>query len=145
MVNMSSIYSNHRIAPGFYFAKILDISTKDVGADRPLIWTHLEIGPFYKHLGKHTALSSILHPTDNAAKMYHNFLGTFGLEGEDPDYEKALFRWCSIQVYDARYGTSHYSAVRYCYQPIPVLLKTAEITELDEAEKITWGSYMDIL
>lgn len=140
MIDKSTIYENPVIPQGFYFAKLIDLELEEVGAERPLIWAKLRIGPFYDNGAAGSILTAIIHPTEKADKYYLGFRQNFNLSEEPPNYTKALSRWGCIWAYATTYKNTTYAAVRFCYQPIDIRLKAVEIRELDEEGKINWDN-----
>ena len=129
MIDLSSIYRNPRLPQGYYFTKVIDIDTEEVGLDRLRIEVTLRVGSIHDQQAG-TRLSSIIHPTGRAVYYFKNFISTFLVRGNR--YFEAVNRWGCIEVYDAQHGKTRYSAVKYVYQPHSVRLRTHEI---EEAEK----------
>ena len=134
MIDLSSIYRNRRLPAGYYFAKVTDIDTEELGHDRPRIEVSLKIGHMHAEGG--TQLSSIIHPTDAAIFWYKNFVSTFLIRGNR--YHQAIGRWASIEVLDAKHGKTKYSAVKYVYQPLEIRLQTHDIEMAEQEGRLTW-------
>jgi hypothetical protein len=125
-----NIYANPVIAPGFYWAKVVDLRAEQVDEGRPRLHIRLQIGPMHEGAAGLT-LASIIHPTDAARFFYINFMNAYRIAGTN--YEQAIGRWASVGVYTADYQGTRYSAVRYTHQPL--LIRTNAII-LERAEAL---------
>ena len=134
MIDLSLIYRNKRIPKGYYFAKVTDIDTEEVGQNRPRIQVALKIGPMHEESG--TILHSIIHATDAAIYWYKNFVSTFLIRGNR--YHEATGRWGSIEVYNAKHGKTKYSAVKFVYQPLGIRLHSHDIELAEQDGRMTW-------
>lgn len=135
MIDLSSIYRNPQIPAGYYFVKLIDINTEELGLTRPRIWVKLRIGPMYPpESGQH--LHSIIHPTDRAIYFYKTFVSTFIIRGNR--YHEAINHWGCIEVFDAQHGKTKYSAVKYVYQPLNIRLKVDEIEQDERDGRLSW-------
>ena len=134
MINLASIYRNRCIAAGYYFVKVIDIDTEEVGLNRPRIQVALKIGPMYEEGG--TILNSIIHATDASRYWYKNFILTFWVSGAR--LHEAIGKWGSVEVYDAHHGETKYSSVKYVYQPLPIRMRTYQIAQDEQQGLLNW-------
>lgn len=124
-----------RIPQDYFFVKVNDLQTEDIGLTRPRIWVKLRIGPMHKDQSG-THLYSIIHPTDASIYYYKNFVDTFLISGNR--YHEAINRWGSIRVLDAKYDKTKYSAVQYHYQTHDVRFKLMAIEEAERQGQLHW-------
>ena len=54
-------------------------------------------------------------------------------------YLDALNRWGCIELLDAKYGKTEYSAVKFVYQPLPIRLRTLEIEQQETEGQLVWN------
>ena len=135
MADLSAIYRNPRIPPGYYFAKVVELDTENIaGYDRPLVFVRVKIDPEHG-LGDHVVLANIIHPTEGSKFYYANFVSTF-IGFETHDLRLALNRWGSIEVYDAEYQGTKYSAVKWTYQTRQVRSKIEEIYRREQERPV---------
>jgi len=129
----SDLYSNPIIKPGMYLAKFLRVkaSTREDGA------TTLNIEVVIDHHGSEidgTKLVAIVHSNEKAKKFFDAFLQAFRVT--DTTVQQAVGRYAAIWVYDAQYGGSFFSAVRFPLQTFAVQKKVIEIEAEEAAAKV---------
>ena len=135
MADLSAIYRNPRIPPGYYFAKAIEVNTENIaGYERPLVFVRVQIHPDHK-LGDHVVLTNIIHPTEASRFYFINFVNTF-IGFETHDLSLSLNRWGSIEVYDAKYQKTMYSAVKWIYQTREVRSKIADIYRREQEHPV---------
>jgi hypothetical protein len=126
MLDISSIYHNPQISPGYYYAKVIDLQTEPMaGYMMPKVLVRLRLHSDHE-LGDNVILAAVVYPTPNAKFIYMNFLNTF-LENHEVEINKIQNRWGCIKVYPAKYGTTEYSAVQWIYQLPPAKRQIAKI------------------
>ena len=135
MIDLSLIYRNKRIPKGYYFAKVTDIATEELGQNRPRIYVALKIGPMHEEGG--TILHSIIHATDASIYFYKNFVFTFLIRGNR--FHEAIGKWGCIEVCNAKYDETRYSTVKYIWQPWRVRTQTHQIAQEEQQGLLDWG------
>ena len=135
MIDLSSIYKNPRIRKGYYFVKVMDIATEELGLNRPRIYVELKIGPMHEE--SRTNLHSIIHATDAAVYFYKNFIFTFLIRNNR--YHEAIGKWGCIEVLNAKYGETKYSTVKYVWQSRERRNQIYQIMQEEEQGLLDWG------
>jgi len=131
MISNDVIFYNPIITPGYYYAKIINLKTEESDFHFPKLLIYLKLHPDYNLAN--IILASIIHPTINSEIHFENFWKTYGVLG-DGSYSDCRERYGSIQVYNAEYNGSEYSAVKYVYQPIPIRMKACRLTREEREE-----------
>ena len=129
----STIYANPIVEPGYYWAKCVDVVPEHCGAERPRLWIQLELGPMHEGAAG-VRLCTILHPTPAARYFFVNFLNAYRVHGLN--YNEAIGRWASIQVYAAEYGATKYSAIKFTYQSLPLRIGAQRLERADAAGQL---------
>lgn len=138
MINKGNILKNPLIPAVFYFAKVLEVKTEEVGKKRPVICIKLRIGPFYDNDAYGAILTCIIHPVDGADKYHLGFIASFGLFATPHDYKQAVGQWANIGVYDSEYQGTKYSAVRF-YPPTTDIQKQVDkVAARDDEGEVSW-------
>jgi len=118
MIDNRTLYENRRVPPGYYYAELVSVSTEDAGFDFPKTLVRVRILP-NQGARKNTVLSVIIHPVEEAKYYMKNFIHTYPA-WDDINEQPRLGKIGSIEVYDAEYNMTKYSAVKFIYQPEPV-------------------------
>ena len=132
-----NIYINPLIPRGYYWVKVLDVRAEDCEAIRPRLYIRLQIGPMHEAVAGLT-LNSIIQPSDAAKYYFINFLAAFRVAGLQ--YEQAIGRWASVEVYPAEYEGKEFSAVKYTYQAGLLKLHAIWIERAEASGRLTQSS-----
>ena len=137
MIDNSILLTNPHIPEGYYFAKVIAVESESSEYLFPKLLIKLILHPMYGIL-EDTELSAIIHPTDRSYYHYKNFFNTYMLGMDTGEVDKAVGRWGSIQIADFHFNDSHYSTVRFVYQPLQIRMESWRIGQ-DEGIQITVG------
>ncbi|MBY0113633.1 MAG: hypothetical protein K2Y21_12495 [Phycisphaerales bacterium] len=127
-----ALYGNPIIKSGMYLAKVLRVraSPREDGA------TTLNIELLIDHHGSEldgTKLVAIVHSNQKAKPFFDAFLQAYRVT--EKTVQEAVGRYAAIWVYDAQYGGSFYSAVRFPLQTFAIQEKVTEIEAEEAAAK----------
>jgi hypothetical protein len=126
MIDNNILLNNPLIPASYYYAKVIEVEAERADHYFPKLLVTLQLHPMYG-LHKDICFQAILFTTDKSFFHYKNFFNTF-MPGKDADdIEKAVGKWGSVEVYNSEFGEIEYSAVRFCYQPIPIRLESWRI------------------
>ena len=78
---------------------------------------------------------SILHSSSKCRYFHENFISTFRFDGP---YSLAQGKWGCIEVYDANYCATCYSAVKFVYQKADIKRKVIALEIKDERGDVAW-------
>ena len=131
-IDLSSIYKNPRIPAGYYIAKIIDVIEEPTKDEFPRVQVTLKL---WDEDVKGTELTSILHGSSKCKYYHKNFICTFRI---DAPHRFAKGKWGCIEVYDAQYKQTKYSAVKYIYQKPKVKQKVIALEIAEEEGNIEW-------
>ena len=131
-IDLSSIYKNPRIPAGYYIAKITDVIEEPIKDEFPRVQVTLKI---WDKEERGTELTSILHGSAKCKYYHKNFFATFRF---DVAHSLAKGKWGCIEVYDAKYMQTEYSAVKYIYQKPEVKQKVIALEIAEEEGKLEW-------
>jgi hypothetical protein len=132
MIDNNILLNNPLIPPNYYFAKVVDIEAEPADYFFPKLLIKLTLHPMYG-IDENSVFSAIIYPGDKSYYHYKNFFNTYMLGEDTNDLEKSKGRWGSVKIYNADFGDVEYSAVRFCYQPLPVRMESWRIGK-DEKE-----------
>lgn len=131
-IDLSAIYRNPRIPEGYYFAKVEDVIEQNLNDEYPLVQVRLKL---WDETVRGVQLASILHPTAKCRFFHENFTATFRI---DAPHCFAKGKWGCIEVYDANYQGTCYSAVKFIYQKADVKRKVIALEIKDQQGKVEW-------
>jgi hypothetical protein len=125
MINNNCIYSNPQIPEGYYFVKLIEVETEDLGFDFPKILAKMKILP-NQGINENALFSVIIHPSQKAEYHLKNFRSTFP-QWDSSNEAPRLGQIGSVKIYDAEYKGRKYSAVKFVYQSREVKRRIREI------------------
>lgn len=131
-IDLSAIYRNPSIPEGYYFAKAVEVIEEHVGDEYPLVQIRLKL---WDESLRGTELVCILHPSAKCRYFHENFISTFRIDAP-PRFAQG--KWGCIEVYDASYCGTRYSAVKFVYQTADVKRKVIALELRDERGDVAW-------
>jgi len=132
MIDNNILLKNPLIPEGYYYAKVIEVETEQSGYNYPKLLVTLTLHPMYG-LPPTTCFRAILHPSEKAWFHYKNFFNTYLLGKDVDELDKAVGVWGSVKIYSSGFEDIEYSAVRFCYQPIPIRLESWRITKEEKS------------
>ena len=125
MIDNRKIYENRRVPPGYYYAELASVSTEDTGFDFPKTLVRVRLLP-NQGARKNTVLAVIIHPVPEALYYMKNFRQTFPV-WDDINEQPLIGQIGCIEVYDAEYNGTRYSAVKFIYQRHDIRKKSIQL------------------
>ena len=132
MIEHSTLLSNPLVSPGYYFVKVISVEAESSQYLFPKLLIKLQLHPMYG-VSEASLFSAIIYPASNSYYHYKNFFNTFMLGENTDDIDKAVGQWGSVCLYTSEFDEIEYSAVKFHYQPRPVMMESWRIGR-DERE-----------
>ena len=133
MIDNSIVLDNPLIPDGYYYAKLLTVETEPSDYVYPKILATLGLHQMY-NLAPNNVLCAIIHPTANSHFHYKNFHNTFFMGKRIDELRSGINRWGSVKSYRTQFNGVEYSAVRFIYQPLPIMMDCWQLSKDESRE-----------